>query len=481
MLKRHLLVYYAIITYIIGFVAVILLSLIAAPQVYNFVFGEQNSLEFTLTPGRYNGTISYSEDGIELGYVPEIRTNYFNINVPFNEATKLKAPKKAKVELKLQVPSSLDRLVVVSDEASSSQNIFFRNLEGLGDPDYVTTDARVWVGEQGDLDEAINIVNTRTVPSGEDDHVFTFDYPLTSELPNLPGQFDRNYRYDLFARGSHSGYFYVSSDRLQMVVEKYDLNWYTGEDILEFNVFDLTGDLIFSKILNDDGIDSASRGFTPQIQSLYIDEQIQPGAYLFQIVSGDSIVPSITGNIPYLVLKDQYYIAAADLYTDKLPEEYKARTANVGNMYGKLNVLAALTTHVEAFSTIKFGNSQVTLRETGQAYDFNLPTGVTTGNLTVPFSDVILSFDGFLAVKSDNYFTPIPVNLSNVTSYSNFGRNYIVIANYSDTDFFADLLTTRFEVEIPAGSDSLNLDFQAIHDLAVGGVIEIDSVKVTFE
>jgi len=216
---------------------------------------------------------------------------------------------------------------------------------------------------------------------------------------------------DSSLRGKQTIYTYVQNGKLNLEVEKQDLNWQFGQDDLEILVF--KGDtMVGEKKIEDDGIaDDSKETAKPQKDSL--DINVANGIYKIVLkCDNDLIIKKITLNQPLVVFKNTLLADNADIYPITF---YKTNTVYTDSTNISLSI-----PHEASYQKVKIDEKEIELKQQTTSIDLNAKLASEDENkaklheITTDKNDLGISGDGVFAFNPNSYFNPFP---NEITSF----------------------------------------------------------------
>jgi len=234
-------------------------------------------------------------------------------------------------------------------------------------------------------------------------------------------------------RETQKFYIYAKGD-LNVEVKKRDLNWYlnneTGEDKLEMNLYDLSGKLISSSYINDDGIvEKKVNKEDRKIQqgSLFVPN-LKEGAYRLELKNnGDMVITQIKINQNKAILLDRVFLAGSSVYFTDIEKE--------SSIYFKSEKpinLELRTYHGQATNqTVNVNGNYKTLIEKVNFVHYLFVQGSNDlYELESPKNDMIVTGPRIFSFSNESYFNPLVVDkipYKDDISYLEKNADYVLV------------------------------------------------------
>src|SRR3989344_1747186 len=234
-------------------------------------------------------------------------------------------------------------------------------------------------------------------------------------------------------RETQKFYIYAKGD-LNVEVKKRDLNWYlnneTGEDKLEMNLYDLSGKLISSSYINDDGIvEKKVNKEDRKIQqgSLFVPN-LKEGAYRLELKNnGDMVITQIKINQNKAILLDRVFLAGSSVYFTDIEKE--------SSIYFKSEKpinLELRTYHGQATNqTVNVNGNYKTLIEKVNFVHYLFVQGSNDlYELESPKNDMIVIGPRIFSFSNESYFNPLVVDkipYKDDISYLEKNADYVLV------------------------------------------------------
>lgn len=223
-------------------------------------------------------------------------------------------------------------------------------------------------------------------------------------------------------RGNHTFYTYINNEPFDMTIEKSDLNWYQGEDVLTINVY--KDDVLLSqKTIDDDGITDASRTVGEKLYVKVGYENGNPENGVYKIVirgNGDCVVTSIKSSFSRIVFEGPIYPISGQ-------RVYDAAVAGVNpvNVFTDAKEITLRTQHNESTDDIKINGSKIAVDPSGEVHTYKTESARNEINLGA--GDIIVDGHGYFAFDQDSFFTPFIYKRHEIKPSDNLeGINYLL-------------------------------------------------------
>jgi hypothetical protein len=406
-------------------VAIIITSI---PREFNFIFGDASSLSFELNPNSIEQYFDITDNTIRLSYKPRLITTEAQLILSGIEK-QIFPEDYFDFEIKFKVPEQLESLNM--NIAGQNYLLYNSQLSNLGEANFKSSDVYLWT----DLNEEENLLAEYLENNEFQNHVdriYLKDYsysiqPVAEDMKRL----------DLGIRGEHRFIAYFPDDNIDLIIEKYDLNWYEGEDTLTVRIKDyFTDELIYEQVLDDDGIIGGSLFNQGYIQNLKLNIDANPGIYEIDLIQADSIISGVEGNFDKLVFDDFVYVTNSDLYTRNLIGSKESEILSLflsGN-----DSITISTNHLDALGEGFLNDTIFSIDEINSTY--TLSTDAGNNKLELPKQDYLVKFKSYASVNEETYFNPDKYIISNLATDVSITDNYAVLSqpyltkSYSDED-----------------------------------------------
>jgi len=230
-----------------------------------------------------------------------------------------------------------------------------------------------------------------------------------------------------FLQGSHTSYVYVK-DRLDLTVQKCDLNMYNGEDVLNISIF--KGEtLIHSLTIPDDGIvDRSKRLGMSQDASISIPS-LQEGVYKIVFDCGDDLFVKRIEIFPAKFVLDRSVFSIGT--NSSLLFGDASETRLYFSAAGK-RLLRFSTPNKNAFQNVTVSNETIYINATDNWFKKEVESGFY--ELIMPKSNVKVDGNVFFSFTEESYFDPFEFRTISMAP------NNVAIADYvvSDVEFERD-------------------------------------------
>ncbi|MFA6918794.1 MAG: hypothetical protein WC244_01605 [Patescibacteria group bacterium] len=211
---------------------------------------------------------------------------------------------------------------------------------------------------------------------------------------------------DMALRGNHEFYVYADTP-LTAEIAKEDLNDVNGEDVIDIKVEDVTGNLLCTSAIADDGMTTTSRATTTPLTGQISCPQATKGVYVLKIQERvpqfssrqqDFVIRKIKINTNKIIIKDKAFnIGKIDFYTNNQNE------VNLDYFYSKTG-----RDQMIEITGADAKNVKLTKKDEKKHVIKALPKGEkkihpTEGNLIISGSN--------FALKAENWFDPSIINI----------------------------------------------------------------------
>ncbi|MEM3067676.1 MAG: hypothetical protein QXX91_03390 [Thermoplasmata archaeon] len=272
-------------------------------------------------------------------------------------------------------------------------------------------------------------------------------------------------------RGTQKFYIYVKGD-VNVEVKKRDLNWYnnndTGEDRLEIILYDLSGRLISSSFIDDDGIsDKKLNKNNTNIQQGYLYvPNLKEGIYRLELKNNeDMIITQIKLNQNKLIATDRVFLASSSVYFNDLDKSSSLyfKQSNNGTLYLK-TYHEGVTNQLVSINNI----SKVMIEKVNEQYEIGFPGSNELYKLTSPKSDIIVTGQKIFSFSEESYFNPFvadQISYKDDIEYLEKNADYILI-KYSPVKSDGDwkIAAIKFElIGLYINNDKLNMLINTPH------------------
>lgn len=233
---------------------------------------------------------------------------------------------------------------------------------------------------------------------------------------------------DVPLRGKHTLYVYLENEPFSMSIQKQDLNWYDDPDTMTVNVYK-NSDLVHQLIVNDDGIEDASKKILPPQEVIIKNpgpDLPENGVYKIVIeATGDTIIKKITTNLNKIVFANALFPAANTKVYWPLVTDTETTT-----LYTNALLLSATTYHGEGLQNILVDNQILSVTGVKNFY-FITPKEFIT-KIVVPKSDVLINgFQGFFSFKPEQFFDPTPYHIVPISTKKDIDMVDYIVTDYT--------------------------------------------------
>ncbi len=225
-------------------------------------------------------------------------------------------------------------------------------------------------------------------------------------------------------RGFHSMKTYVKNEPLHFRLTYMDMNRAEGDDPVRVLVYNEFGDVVADVRVEDDGNVSADARATALKTADVFVEGLPEGVYKMDWnISRDIFVRTITTTQQYLVFLNTLFVGDEVGYRE---------VAEGGTFWSDAQNYAFQTRHAEGVQTVLVQADHVEIEEPYQRYQYQLmQTGLK--EVVLPYGDLEIQLDGYLAFDPGMYFRPDPVRLTDQTDVDALGIDYILTTYQSPT------------------------------------------------
>ncbi len=378
---------------------------------------EEGSIGITsLKPlGRVSDKINHSHRIINHSLV------YFGINVPEN-SEKLKI----QIKFKGKFPVDIEEIFLAAKIGEgwnySSKPIYIPEFNFSEAPFLEEGNTRLYALRKGGK----NFTSIKDfIQSPPKNSLIVTEKGLEVKETELEGYIPENMEIHTSIRKSATFLIYAK-EKLWMQVEKFDLNWYAGEDSLNVNIFDSKNNLITNISLPDDGNVKADRKIkTTQKSSLTINN-LSEGVYKIHIKgTPDTIIKKIKLNQNKLVFKGPLILANSGIYnTSERPVTLYFKNRGKRRVY-------LVVSHIESLQNITINqNTTFELKSVGR---FNLTLDGTGDfqTLITNKTDILVNPFGYYSFTEHSYFEPFEYETAGLDNLELVKEN----ADYILTDY----------------------------------------------
>ena len=215
-------------------------------------------------------------------------------------------------------------------------------------------------------------------------------------------------------------------DNIDIELNKKDLNWYGGEDVLTISIYDLNDNLILSDKIEDDGItDNSESEGKNQIKE--IKKKFKMGGTYKLVLGGneDIILNSLKINSNKVVVKDRVYPLGD---SEKYLKDYNPKKGvEIYFKSYKDSYITFVTPHNEALQNITLSpdGTQLAIDKRNDKYILNIAGSEWLKRLTLPKADVQISSPLYFSFSDSQYFDPYNY------IFTNEEPDFIVSGNYN--------------------------------------------------
>ena len=192
-------------------------------------------------------------------------------------------------------------------------------------------------------------------------------------------------------RGDHTMYVYINN-AINLRIQKYDQNWYEGEDLLNIRIYGPDGLLFANETIEDDGISNRA----PEVHPL------QEKGYYFTAPRGTyKIVLDDLSNGSDVITKN------IQISSGKLVFENRVFVLDPAEFYANAvfsSQISFVTYHDVALQDILVDSKTVSVKNRTEKYIEHLNEGAHT--IKIPKGDIIMSSDNYISPTKEAYFEP---------------------------------------------------------------------------
>lgn len=251
-------------------------------------------------------------------------------------------------------------------------------------------------------------------------------------------------------RGTHTFYTYLQHEPFSIKVEKQDLNWYEGEDILKIRV-SKDGKVLTEKNIGDDGIVDTSQllGEVKSEEIKYEGGYPENGLYKIDLIaSGDVVIKTIESSFQlYSFVPPLYPISGSSVYKPDIA------SGSATLIYTDANNLVFRTQHSTSYQDIKVNDSVIGINQVNT--DFPYKSDKNRNVLSIPDGDVVLRGAGYFSFSKEQFFTPFLFKKQEVKNkadlelidylLTDYVRPFNVDAGWKETEIIFDLKSAFYD------------------------------------
>jgi len=282
-------------------------------------------------------------------------------------------------------------------------------------------------------------------------------------------------------RGSHTFYIYLKNS-LNLYVEKQDINWYEGGDVLNISLKDLNNNILGSALIEDDGITNTNKTKMPAKNTSLRIENLTKGVYILELKgNSDIIITKIKLNTNKIVSQK---IFSADSSNYLREEDQKVQFYTEAK---KNNTYINFQTYHEAYlQNISIENKNLSIEKRATKNSFKLNKGKYT--ITIPKSNVIIESYSYITFKKENYFEPFEYSIVKIPSKKEdfLGIDYLITEyKNSKKENGWIIAQTSFEMkDLYIDANKLNLMINIPHlskNETANQYVAIDWINITIQ
>jgi hypothetical protein len=218
-------------------------------------------------------------------------------------------------------------------------------------------------------------------------------------------------------RGFHSMKTYIKNEPLSFQLSYMDMNRAEGSDPVRILVYNEDDEIVEDVRVDDDGNSTSDAAATALKTAKVFVEGLPEGVYKMEwVVSRDIFVRSIETPQQYLVFSSNIYVA------DEVGYHEAAEGATV---WSNAHNYAFQTRHGEGVQEVVVAGEKLFVEEPYLRYTLATEqAGVK--EITLPYGDLEIQTDGYVALDPSMYFHPDPVRLTDQTDIDALQIDYIL-------------------------------------------------------
>lgn len=221
------------------------------------------------------------------------------------------------------------------------------------------------------------------------------------DVPLVPNEFDfelSSLTVEHYLRDSHRFFVYVR-DNFSLYIEKQDINWYEGEDIVNASLQTLDGKVLGYVVLDDDGVVDDSKEILDPVNGSLVVSDLDEGVYVLDISGNeDIIITKMILNTDRIVTNRIFTAESANYLSDY----DRSVSFFVGSSRNSL--INFRTLHSPYIQNINVGNILVRINQTHTTKTQRITAGAY--NITIPKSNMIIDSPSLISFSEENYFEP---------------------------------------------------------------------------
>ncbi|MFA6272556.1 MAG: hypothetical protein WC693_05655 [Patescibacteria group bacterium] len=285
---------------------------------------------------------------------------------------------------------------------------------------------------------------------------------------------------DSSLRGSHTLYTYLKDEDLNFSFGKFDLNWYAGPDTVTVDVYrQSNGEKIYTAELSDDG-ETGITGIYKSNQNLsVIIPNLAEGVYRMEIRgSDDTVISRISADQHLIVFGKSLFLMDNQEYFKTLAPGSKPTKLITAS-----SVLNFKTSHPAGLQKVLVGAQTVNIDLVNKDFNYQNNSGLV--QISVPNNDLNISYNGFMAFTRNQYFNPLPDNISGINGNTDINSLDYIITDYTSPKNEGGWMmnTATFDLNRLYKTDNDNIRFRisAPQLSGTGEVIKISQIKISYE
>jgi hypothetical protein len=265
-------------------------------------------------------------------------------------------------------------------------------------------------------------------------------------IPNYSSS-KANTSIDVPLRGKTVMYVYLNHEPFSMSITKRDLNWYSDPDAAKISVYK-DKDKVYDATIDDDGnITNNHKAGKAETVDIKNPGPGLPESGVYKIVidaTGDSLITSISTNLHKIAFEGPLYVADNHEVYGNIVSQTKPT-----NLFTDANHINFKSEHIQ--SKIAVVNNQIVkINKPNQTIEVD--SKITTSNISIPRSDIIINGSGYFAFSSEQYFQPTPYKILPINSAEDIAQADYILTNYHAPKQQCEWLVSEREFNI---SDSV--------------------------
>ena len=222
--------------------------------------------------------------------------------------------------------------------------------------------------------------------------IYTPDYNIPNEEAKVTEYINSYTEINKTIRSSLELYVYVKGKNLNLEVNKEDLNWYKGPDVLDIQIINSENELIKEIKILDDGITDSERKKGEKQSAIINLEGIDDGVYILKLLNNeDMYITNVKVNQKKIVFDGLFVISPTTLFVN----------------LSKNSRVEFSTYHEASFQDISIVGSEEKKIVEVNSLD-KKSTTLKEGEyiIDIPKGDVTIKSDGLLSFSKENFFIP---------------------------------------------------------------------------